>query len=179
MSSSTPRSPCRRFPAARPGVLAAFGLFSRVEGTFFRFRTPPEILSVQAWDERPAFEHLPIDDPIGIGYEIWRSQDMGAGQILEGESITMDSAQGDVYYADADTWMRLDEAPDDEFELHELAADVPAFFNECVFGPRYPELVTLVLGGSAIEHRVRKGPDKGEPADSWLRLLRTAGILPH
>ncbi|KUL28541.1 hypothetical protein [Actinoplanes awajinensis] len=153
-------------PGCPPGLRAAFSDFSLAEGTFFRFRVPPAILDARAWAERPILDYLPVD-PVTIGHELWRARAMGGDRILEGEGISVDPEQGDVYYADTDTWLRFSEGYDGDFEAEDLAPDVPTFFTEYVFGPRYPELVTLVLGAGAPEHR-----------DSWLRLLRTAGVLP-
>jgi hypothetical protein len=92
----------------------------------------------------------------------------------------MDSVDGDVYYLSDDDWMAMHESPDDgDYTIHEIAPDVPTFFSEYVFGPRYPELVRLVLGEMAAEHRIRRGRHKGQPTDSWLRLLQTADIVPR
>lgn len=163
-----------------PGVRAAFSLFSLVEGSFFRFAVPPEILDEQAWLAIPVYEHRPINEVIAIGAELWQSQYQTRFQDkFEGEPIVMDIVRGDVYFADADAWMQVDEAPDEDFEPHEFAPDVPTFFNDFVFGPRYPELVTTVLGAGSLTHRVGKGPDKGELSDTWLRLLQAAGVVPE
>jgi hypothetical protein len=58
------------------------------------------------------------------------------------------------------------------------APDAVTFFAEWVFGPRYPELVSLVLGPGLLEHRIRKGRHRGELTDAWLRLLQRAELLP-
>jgi hypothetical protein len=52
-----------------------------------------------------------------------------------------------------------------------------AAFHEWVLGPRYPKLVSLVLGPGLLDHRIRKGRDRGELTDTWLRLLHRAELL--
>ena len=119
-------------PDCPPGVGK---MFSLVEGTFFRFRVPEEILSADAW------QAIPVSDQRGHRRQLWRSQTKFR-DLFEGEPIVMGTVRGDVHFADADAWMHVDESPDEEFAPHEFAPDVPTFFNEFVFGPQYPELVT-------------------------------------
>lgn len=51
--------------------------------------------------------------------------------------------------------------------------DLASFFDEFVLGPRYPDLVTRVLGSAFRDAADRKD----RPTDSWRRLLTTADLL--
>ncbi|MEU4624180.1 hypothetical protein AB0G04_29915 [Actinoplanes sp. NPDC023801] len=166
--------------AAPPAAVAAYRLFEWVDGPLFRFDCPDELRSIEGWRARPDIEML-RPAPIDLGWEMrsWRSRTEGRLGVRGGETISLDPVDGDVYYVEDWMWFQENidwEAVEDVH--HPIAPDAVTFFTEWVFGPRYPELVSLVLGPGMLEHRIRKGRDKGELTDAWLRLLQRADLLP-
>jgi hypothetical protein len=160
---------------APPPAVAAFRLFEWVDGPLFRFECPDELRSVEGWQARPDIEML-LPAPIDLGWEKWSSRP-ATGEHF-GEAVSLDPVKGDVYYVE--DWMWFQENIDWEAveEVHHpIAPEAATFFADWVFGPRYPELVTLVLGPGLLEHRIRKGRDRGELTDAWLRLLQRAALL--
>ncbi|MFI1990148.1 hypothetical protein [Actinoplanes sp. NPDC020271] len=167
-------------PAAAPAAaVAAFRLFELVAGPLFRFDCPDELRSIEGWQALPGIEMLrPM--PITLGWEMWSWQSVTEGRlgIRGGEGISLDPVEGDVYYVDDWAWFQRNiEWEEVEDVHHPIAPDAATFFAEWVFGPRYPELVALVLSPSLLEQRFRKGRDKGELTDAWLRLLQRADLL--
>ncbi|WP_157411430.1 MULTISPECIES: hypothetical protein [Actinoplanes] len=167
-------------PAEAPtAAVAVFRLFEWVEGPLFRFDCPDELRSAEAWRDLPDLDTLrPM--PIVLGWEMWswRSTVEGRLGVCGGEQIALDPVEGDVYYVDDWAWFQRNiewEAVADVY--HPIAPDAVTFFTEWVFGPRYPELVSLVLGPGLLEQRIGKGRHKGELSDAWLRLLQRAELV--
>ncbi|MFF5261186.1 hypothetical protein ACFY4C_19775 [Actinomadura viridis] len=160
-----------------PGVPAAvtevFSLFSRLEGTYFCFEQPEEIVSRSAWLDRRTDRYCPLGNPLIIGDERYdlpadlRAEGMG------GAPIRMDLEDGSVYYCDPDDYVFLYEHPDEGIDVEELAPDIVTFFNASVLGDGYPELIKAVVGETAVTRRDRKGRHR----DSWTRLLTESGLL--
>lgn len=167
-------------PADAPaGVVAAFRLFEWVSGPLFRFDCPDELRSEAGWQARPDVEML-LPMPIDLGWEMWSWQTITEGRlgVQGGEAISLDPVEGDVYYVEDWAWFQRNIEWEVVEEVHHpIAPDAVTFFADWVFGPRYPELVTLVLGPGLLEHRIRKGRYKGELTDAWLRLLQRAELL--
>ncbi|MBB4748652.1 hypothetical protein [Actinoplanes lobatus] len=164
---------------APPAAVAAYRLFEWVAGPLFRFDCPDELRSIEGWRARSDIEML-LPMPIELGWEMWSWQSVTKGRlgVQGGEGICLDPVKGDVYYVEDWAWFQRNiewEAVEDVH--HPIAPDAVTFFADWVFGPRYPELVSLVLGPGLLEHRIRKGRHKGELTDAWLRLLQRAELL--
>ncbi len=167
-------------PAEAPSAaVAAYRLFEWVDGPLFRFDCPDELRSLEGWRARSDLEML-LPMPIDLGWEMWSWQSVTEGRlgVEGGESISLDPVKGDVYYVEDWAWFQRNIDWEAVEEVHHpIAPDAVTFFAEWVFGPRYPELVSLVLGPGLLEHRIRKGRNKGELTDAWLRLLQRAELL--
>jgi hypothetical protein len=164
---------------APPAAVAAYRLFEWVDGPLFRFDCPDELRSLDRWRARPDLEML-LPMPIDLGWEMWSWQSVTEGRlgVEGGEAISLDPVKGDVYYVEDWAWFQRNIDWEAVQEVHHpIAPDAVTFFAEWVFGPRYPELVSLVLGPGLLERRIRKGRNKGELVDAWLRLLQRAELL--
>lgn len=157
------------------GIVETFGVCRRMEGSYFRFAQPEAISSRGSWLSREVTPYCPLGNPLSIGSERY-SLPRHLTHIDGGEGIYVDPEDGDVYYIEADDYIFLYKHPDEEVELHVFADDLATFFNEFVLGEKYPLLVATVLGPGVHERRLRKGAQKGQHADSWMRLLVRAGL---
>ncbi|TDB74005.1 hypothetical protein [Micromonospora sp. KC721] len=159
-----------------PGVAEVYSLFRRLEGDNFRFQAPKEILTPQAWEEDEVNPDDPMGSPLIVGYEMDSVPPGLRAEIRGGDPIYLDREDLDVYYMESSAYVYQYEHPDEDVEFTVISPDVATFFDEHVLGPRYPELVAVVLGPAAAEQRLRKGRHAGEYADNWRRLLIAAGL---
>ncbi|MFG1889742.1 hypothetical protein ACGFIR_17960 [Micromonospora sp. NPDC049051] len=169
--------PLEPFPGVPEGAFEVFRIIGRIEGSHFRFAQPPEIGSPAALEAQPDNPHDPLGPAVSIGCELHSVPPQLRDEIDGGEGISLDLEEGDVYHIDPDDYVFLYEHPDEEVDIHVFAPDVVTFFDEYVLGDKYPELVDTILGPGVREQRVRKGRFQGQYADTWLRLLATAGIV--
>ncbi|MFF5261185.1 hypothetical protein ACFY4C_19770 [Actinomadura viridis] len=160
-----------------PGVPAAvtevFSLFSRLEGTYFCFEQPEEIVSRSAWLDRWNDPRCPLVNSLVIGDD---RHDVPLDLRKEGRGgvpIRFDLEDGSIFYCDPDDYVFFYEHPFEEVEVEELAPDIVTFFNASVLGDGYPELVKEFMGEDALTRRDRKGRLR----DSWTRLLTESGLL--
>ncbi|SCG56085.1 hypothetical protein [Micromonospora coxensis] len=159
-----------------PGVAEVYRLFDRLEGDNFRFAAPEEIRTPEAWAARTVDENDPMGSPLAVGHEVHSIPPKLRADIRAGAPVYLDTEDLQVYWMDPDDYVFQYEHPDDDVEFTVLAPDVATFFDECVLGPRYPELVAVVLGPGVAEQRARKGRHAGEYADNWRRLLVAADL---
>ncbi|MFK3981669.1 hypothetical protein ACI2K4_14975 [Micromonospora sp. NPDC050397] len=159
-------------PELPAGVTEVFGMFRRIEGSYFRFVQPAEVSGPAAWAAREINPEDPMGNPLVIGYEIHSVPSFAADDIVGGDPIRMDAEDGGVYYLEPDDYVMLYENPDEDVEIEDFAGDIVTFFNEFVLGDKYPFLVETVLGSGARNDRDRNG----EYTDTWMRLLVRAGL---
>ncbi|GIM97148.1 hypothetical protein [Paractinoplanes toevensis] len=160
------------------GTTELFSLFTRLAGSYFYFKTPPQIRTPDAWQEHEPDES-PLGDSLEIGYEI-----LSVGGILPddgphddervGAPIRMSTDDGHVYYLDPEDYIFLYKNPDaGGVDVETFAPDPITFFDQFVLGEQYTRLVEVVLSADAVNRRHRK---TGEYSDSWRRLLIAAGL---
>ncbi|WP_091627532.1 hypothetical protein [Micromonospora peucetia] len=164
-------------PGVPEGTFEVFRIIGKIEGSNFRFEQPAEIGSAAAFQARPDNPHDPLGPALSIGCELHSVPPRLRDEIDGGEGISLDLEEGDVYHIDPDDYVFLYEHPDEDVDIHVLAPDIVTFFDEYVLGEKYPQMVDTILGPGVREQRVRKGRFQGQYADTWLRLLVTAGIV--
>ncbi|MGK5521828.1 hypothetical protein ACSNN9_21080 [Micromonospora sp. URMC 107] len=169
--------PLEPFPGVPEGAFEVFRIIGRIEGSHFRFGQPAEIGSPAALQARSDNPHDPLGPAVSIGCELHSVPPRLRDEIDGGESVSLDLEEGDVYHIDPDDYVFLYEHPDEEVDIHVFAPDVVTFFDEYVLGDKYPQVVDTILGPGVRKQRVRKGRFQGQYADTWLRLLVTAGIV--
>ncbi|UGQ14710.1 hypothetical protein LO772_14675 [Yinghuangia sp. ASG 101] len=167
-----PTGPVEAIPGLPEEVADVFGVVGRLEGTYFRFVRPDEVLGPAAWAARERVDDCPMGDPLTVGRELVSTARVPEMSVY-GERVVMDTDDGVVYFLASDDYMWLCRTPDADVEFPELAPGIAAFFNDMVLGPGYVRLVDTVLGPGARVRRDRKG----RYADTWLRLLIRAGLL--
>ncbi|MFC4019695.1 hypothetical protein ACFOW4_17360 [Micromonospora sp. GCM10011542] len=159
-----------------PGVAEVYSLFDRLEGNNFRFLPPPQTRTPAAWAAHLVNPDDPMGSPLVVGKEI-RSVPAGLRDaIAGGDPIYLDLEDLDVYWMEPDDYVWQYKHPDDDVPFTVIAPDLATFFDRYVLGPGYPELVAIVLGDVARDERLRRGRHAGRYADSWRRLLITAGL---
>lgn len=159
-----PTAPVADVPGLPAGVGEVYRIIGRLEGSYFRFPTPPSVVSESAWESRPVDDEDPMGNPVEIGFEI-----LGAPPEIDGAPIRMDASDGGVYWLDPDDYMFLWENPDEDVAIEDFAPSLAEFFDAFVLGPRYPELVRTVLGDDALK--------RAAASDAWTKLLTEAGLL--
>lgn len=170
----SPGEPMPDLPGLPAGVAEVFSLFGRAEGSNFRFEPPAEIRSLEAWVNRRTEADGPLGDWLTIGHELDSVPTFVRADGITGEAVRMHSANGEVYFiesAEYTEWYK-----DREWEGAEVtrfAPDVVTFFDQYVFGPRYRDLSSAVLGQGSADLRTKKGGYR----DTWMRLLDAAGLL--
>lgn len=162
--ASGPAAAVADVPGLPEGVSEVYRIIGHLEGTYFRFPTPPEIVSREAWESRPLNDEDPMGNPVEIGYEI-----LGAPPGIDGGPIRMDTDDGGVYWLEPDDYVFLYENPDEDVAIEDLAPSLAEFLDAFVLGPRYPDLIRAVLGEDAAARAPR--------ADAWTKLLTEAGLL--
>lgn len=158
-----------RIPELPYGVVEVFSLFRRLEGAGFLIEQPVEINSRTAWITRRRDPREPLGNPLVIGNVSRRTY---------GGPIRLDVEDGRVYFIDPDDHVSLYRHPDEHVDIEYFGADAVAFCDEYLLGEKYPLLVKTVFGVDVGTERVRKGRHKGELADTWMRLLVIAGLVP-
>ncbi|MEE6259670.1 hypothetical protein [Plantactinospora sonchi] len=170
-------APLEPIPELPAGVIEVYRVVRRLEGSYFRFRQPPEIASPAAFRDRELVPYDLLGHPLSIGWEI---RDIPADLVAErdvGQPIYLDVDEGYVYHVNTDEYvLHVKGAYDGDIEVDEFAPDIVSFFDTCVLGPDYPDVVETVCGPFHRDHRVRKGRFKGQYTDTWLRLLVAAGL---
>jgi hypothetical protein len=168
--------PLEPIPELPFGVIEVFSLFRRVGGTYFHFFQPDEISSADAWSNRAVDPESPLASSLLIGIERYSIPDVARDDIDGADVVYVDIEDGSVFYLDPDDYADIYKNPDEGIEVEEFAPDIVTFFNEYVFGAKYPVLVDTILGPGVRERRERKGKYRGQYADSWLRLLVAADL---
>src|SRR5690606_1390371 len=133
----------------------------------------PEVLeSPSRWEHRPRAEVGDLADTAVFG-----SERFALPEFIEyaqwSDALRVDLRSGAVVHCSGDDYAFYYENPEVEPEFERIAESVDEFFDEWVLGPRYPELVRIVVGD---EHRLILGEPEILP-DHWLGLLRGAGIV--
>jgi hypothetical protein len=161
-------------PELPEGVIDVFGMFRRLDGSYFVFEQPAAIESRRAWADRHIDPYCPMGNPLGIGWERYgiprgAIEDFDAG----GTPIYLDVEDGVIYCLDGDDYVFLYKHPDEEMEIPDLAPDIVTFFNFHVLGAGYPQLIEAAIGPGAVTSRDRRGRHR----DNWMRLLTESGLL--
>ncbi|MFC6021238.1 tetratricopeptide repeat protein [Plantactinospora solaniradicis] len=164
-----------RIPELPYGVVEVFSLFRRVEGTCLRIEQPVEINSRTAWITRRRDPHDPLGNPLAIG-RVRRPTRFSDVEFEDGSPILLDVEDGRVFAVEPDDYVFFYEHPAEDVEIGYLGTDAVAFCDDYLLGEMYPQFVKNIIGVDVGTERIRKGPHKGELADTWMRLLVSAGL---
>lgn len=159
------------------GVVEVFSLFRRLEGACLRIEQPIEINSRTAWLTRRRDPHDPLGNPLRIGC-VRRRTRLSNPDIEDGSPILLDAETGRAFAIDPDDYVFHYKHPYEHVEIEYLGADAVAFCDDYLLGEKYPWLVKSVVGADVRTDRIRKGRYKDELADTWMRLLVSAGLVP-